>query len=261
MGHNTLPNFIGRYFPRSDDPDIYPFYCASMLMLLKPWRDLTADLKDASESWPDAFIRFKASAPKTVLDIDEDNNIDRQHRENQVMLDPDDDDIHTLGEDTTDATGVRYSEAGLEALISSQTPWREEFHGRHAVEQATVIANATGDDLRRLIEWKAQMDSDVNAQNLVPDMPHVDDQRLADGFDHTASVDRLEDSQVQNPQNFGLTSIVHTASLLGTWSKHCLARSRPRCGRLFMAKVVPGSQESSRPSQTNSRGGEPSTFS
>ena len=36
--HHTLPNFIGRYFPPWDDPDEYPFYCALMLMLLKPWR-------------------------------------------------------------------------------------------------------------------------------------------------------------------------------------------------------------------------------
>ncbi|KAG1866095.1 hypothetical protein F4604DRAFT_1585958 [Suillus subluteus] len=45
QGHNTLPNFIGRYFPRQDDPDIYDFYCASMLLLLKPWRDIATDLK------------------------------------------------------------------------------------------------------------------------------------------------------------------------------------------------------------------------
>ncbi|TFK80707.1 hypothetical protein K466DRAFT_503419, partial [Polyporus arcularius HHB13444] len=54
-GHNTLPNFIGRYFPRRDDPDIHSFYCASMLALLKPWRDLAADLKAPSETWSEAF--------------------------------------------------------------------------------------------------------------------------------------------------------------------------------------------------------------
>ena len=41
--HNTLPNFIGRPFPRRDDPEEYEFYCASMLMLLKPWRNLAED--------------------------------------------------------------------------------------------------------------------------------------------------------------------------------------------------------------------------
>lgn len=36
-GHNQLPNFIGRFFPRADDEDIHNFYCACMLLLLKPW--------------------------------------------------------------------------------------------------------------------------------------------------------------------------------------------------------------------------------
>ena len=59
FGHNTIPNFIGRYFPRRDDPDpaVHQFYRASMLILLKPWREL-ADLKAVNESWEEAFRRF-----------------------------------------------------------------------------------------------------------------------------------------------------------------------------------------------------------
>src|SRR6266446_8177011 len=43
-GHNNLPNFIGRYFPQRDDPDSRSLYCASMLLLLKPWRVVKTDL-------------------------------------------------------------------------------------------------------------------------------------------------------------------------------------------------------------------------
>ncbi|KIL56470.1 hypothetical protein M378DRAFT_47378, partial [Amanita muscaria Koide BX008] len=61
-----LPNIVGRYFPRRDDPLIYPFYCACMLMLLKPWRDLHTDLKPPSQSWIDCFHLFLEAAPERV---------------------------------------------------------------------------------------------------------------------------------------------------------------------------------------------------
>ncbi len=40
--HRSLPNFIGQYFPQRDNskPMSHVFYCASMLMLLKPWRNV-----------------------------------------------------------------------------------------------------------------------------------------------------------------------------------------------------------------------------
>ena len=57
IGHNNLPNVIGRRLPSREDPDTYDFYCASILMLLKPWRQL-CDLKGSSESWSDAYSRF-----------------------------------------------------------------------------------------------------------------------------------------------------------------------------------------------------------
>jgi hypothetical protein len=46
------------------------FYCASMLMLLKPWHSLHDDLKSPSESWETAFEHFLAGTPhkiKTIL--------------------------------------------------------------------------------------------------------------------------------------------------------------------------------------------------
>jgi hypothetical protein len=63
QGHRNLPNLIGRYFPRRDDPKIYPFYCACILTLLKPWQDLKTDLKSPLQTWPDAFREFTSTAP------------------------------------------------------------------------------------------------------------------------------------------------------------------------------------------------------
>jgi len=63
QGHNNLPNFIGRYFPRRDDPYEHTFYCASMLMLLKPWRNIETDLKLPTQTWESAFEMFLSTAP------------------------------------------------------------------------------------------------------------------------------------------------------------------------------------------------------
>ncbi|KAI5897421.1 uncharacterized protein SCHCODRAFT_02486841, partial [Schizophyllum commune H4-8] len=56
-GHNNLPNFVGGPLPRNDDPDQYDFYCASMLTLLKPWRDIR-QLKGEAQTWKEAFAEF-----------------------------------------------------------------------------------------------------------------------------------------------------------------------------------------------------------
>src|SRR5882757_7055574 len=65
-GHTNLPNFIGPYFPHCDDPEVYQFYCACMLILLKPWRCLKTDLKKPNQTWEDSFKEFTATAPTTV---------------------------------------------------------------------------------------------------------------------------------------------------------------------------------------------------
>lgn len=61
-GHNNLPNFIGKAFPWRDDRETHDFYCASMLMLLKPWRNLSIDLKERAESWQEAYDEYFTSA-------------------------------------------------------------------------------------------------------------------------------------------------------------------------------------------------------
>ncbi|KAF8529441.1 hypothetical protein JB92DRAFT_2554870, partial [Gautieria morchelliformis] len=63
-----IPNVIGRWFPRRDDPDIQPLYCASMLALLTPWWNLT-ELIQPNESWERAFDKFMATASKRIHDI------------------------------------------------------------------------------------------------------------------------------------------------------------------------------------------------
>jgi hypothetical protein len=60
-GHETMPNFVGDWFPRNDVPELGDFYHASILALLSPWRDI-GDLKRANQTFTQAFEQFLAQA-------------------------------------------------------------------------------------------------------------------------------------------------------------------------------------------------------
>ena len=75
-GHETMPQFAGKWFPRSDDPKVRELYCASMLLLLHPWREL-ADLKSGNETFDASFLQRFATAPTRLLNIME--NIQYYH--------------------------------------------------------------------------------------------------------------------------------------------------------------------------------------
>jgi len=66
QGHVTLPRFIGKWFSRSDNEYERDLYRASMLMLLKPWRNLH-QLKSLTETFEEAYNQFISQAdPKTL---------------------------------------------------------------------------------------------------------------------------------------------------------------------------------------------------
>jgi hypothetical protein len=67
-GHETLPHFLGSWFPRSDRPAEMEVYCASILALLKPWNDMS-ELKTENETFEQVFDTFVDGAPKRMLDI------------------------------------------------------------------------------------------------------------------------------------------------------------------------------------------------
>ncbi|KAG8917647.1 hypothetical protein FRC01_002313, partial [Tulasnella sp. 417] len=62
----VMPEFIGPWFPRRDDPTTRNLYCASMLMLFKPWTSLQ-ELK--GESFEMAFAQYLGTCPKRERDI------------------------------------------------------------------------------------------------------------------------------------------------------------------------------------------------
>lgn len=203
--HRNLPNFVGRWFPSSSDPSTHAYYCASMLMLLKPWRDVRTDLKNAEESWSSAFERFVGSSPMHVRRAI--SGIQYYHSCKDAATEarnddelPEDDFMGAarrygnggnedleLAEDV-EGTSLELTREGLAELIASQTPYYETVHAQHAIcvaestgvfdDTATgqpweiaggsrPISNATGGDLVKLTEWRAQMADDVQQQNAL----------------------------------------------------------------------------------------------
>jgi hypothetical protein len=229
-GHRNLPNFIGRYFPRRDDPDVHDLYCASVLMLLKPWRDLSRDLKEPSESWAVAFQHFHDSAPQTIKDIIcniqyfyECANSAKQ--DSKVKSDSEEGPAPGTGDEEGEIRADTWLyEGGDEGndmeLIQSvdDSPTREDFHGMLAIEAAR-LANIFGEDdsvsqpggsgfppmpnvanaelLERLRLWKDQLDTEVQRQNnIFSSLP---------GSESSADTDDARVSSLQDPPSVSLS--------------------------------------------------------
>ena len=224
QGHRNLPNFVGRYFPNRDDSKTHELYSACMLMLLKPWRNLEHDLKTESQSWTDAWHSFLATASKDIQDvvsgIQYHHECDRAARESRES----DLDNQAFPDDNSESNGYRedediedlvpaaetfeeesdLTEEKLAELIATQTPIREELHGRMAIELArqakifpsfetgwSISSNnktrsAEAGDLERLIRWKEQMQQDVALQNNDDNMTY--DQDVPNDQDATVSI-------------------------------------------------------------------------
>jgi len=75
-GHETMPNFVGDWFPRNDVRELQDFYHASMLALLSPWRDI-ANLKQPDQTFAQAFQQFLDHADPHTRDVV--NNIQYYH--------------------------------------------------------------------------------------------------------------------------------------------------------------------------------------
>jgi hypothetical protein len=67
-GHELMPNFVGTWFPRNDVPELHDFYCACMLALLSPWREI-ANLKHANQTFKQVFDKFTSTADQSIMDV------------------------------------------------------------------------------------------------------------------------------------------------------------------------------------------------
>ena len=227
MKHNTLPQIAGPWFPRRDDPQVYDFYCACMLALLKPWRTAT-DLKTDSATWSETFEAFITNSPPIIrrivagiqyfydsksasesspeTDVAEGQSYRREH---EVFVDTGEEE---MGVATAMADDLVITENDLEKYKKDQESTREEAHADDAIYiglshglfrtegsfKASNVASyhfATGQNMLQLESWKATMKSMVVVGSV------------ADGFaENEASVDAMED--VPEWQDVGNTRLL-----------------------------------------------------
>ena len=154
--HRTLPYFVGLPLPRRDDEKTHEKYCATMLMLLKPWRDIQIDLKGNSETWKEALEDFVSQEGKQM--VRKLSNVHYFHdclsaavkdkraeaaavgdvRGEQEWRDAliEEDNLFDFGENDNDEDpGI--TEEALQKLLNSQTSLQDFEYGRQAVEIAT----------------------------------------------------------------------------------------------------------------------------
>ncbi|KAJ3559149.1 hypothetical protein NM688_g520 [Phlebia brevispora] len=205
--HRNLLKFIGRWFPSSDNPTEHNFYCASALMLFKPWRNIRTDLKPEGLNWSAAFGEYFSNASEqmkrmlgglqyfhecksaAVTSEEEivplDDFVQRSIRGDGEFEDEDDEDVEMDDEGSTDGHAMEYDENALKALLSTVVPECELQHAELAVAHAksakifghdlahwdvlptTRTSNATMDDLQRLLRWKEQLAKDVDKQDAI----------------------------------------------------------------------------------------------
>ena len=215
-GHRNLPNFLGRWFPRNNDEEIYDFYCACVLMLLKPLRNLATDLKPSTESLTTAFETFFHSAtPRARRAL---SGIQYFHKcESAAQKDSA---THPPSKSSTDAQ-IRddeldedyishepgFSEEGLALLKKENLPVSEELYRHVAIElarhlgifgneqhdwrisQQSLQANAIEDDLAHISTWHNLLQSLVNEKSRASNIVSPDGESSGTGAMVESSVD------------------------------------------------------------------------
>lgn len=176
VGHTNLPNFIGQWFPRNNVPERYPFYCACMLMLFKPWKNVAVDLRRREQSWTEAFEEFHETME--VTQRSQLSNIQyfyqcelsaQEHRDSQDRTNLDDDgnfeaDVDEQAEDdpSVDEFSSRLSAEDVNGMLAVERaraarifPANESLADEHDLQ----LQPRNGDpvDMERLCKWKDRM--------------------------------------------------------------------------------------------------------
>ncbi|EAU80832.2 hypothetical protein CC1G_04942 [Coprinopsis cinerea okayama7 len=115
--HETMPRLVGRWLPPNDEPRLYPLYCASILMLLKPWRQLE-DLHGQHPSFSDSLQEYLSTCPRRDRQIVE--NLQFYH---QCARDAKADALDAMGpqSDSTDRSGFTDAEVPDEDDVDTAT--------------------------------------------------------------------------------------------------------------------------------------------
>jgi hypothetical protein len=193
-GHNHLPNFIGKQFPRAEEGNYRAseYHASCMLLLLKPWRKV-GELRGENETWMDTYREFKATTPKNVVSFIA--NVQHFHRckdaadqagEGQNAAEErqeNNDDEYEIRDENAVAADQMPTVQEWQQLEISKVPIPAHNQARFAVfqgercqfftdrifEHEASARVAEGDDYRKIDEWMtvmaAQRDESRNATN------------------------------------------------------------------------------------------------
>ncbi|KAJ3574918.1 hypothetical protein NP233_g1427 [Leucocoprinus birnbaumii] len=156
-GHETMPNFVGKWFPRNDSPEERELYCSMILAVFRPWRRL-CDLKGQFPTFDAAFNDFIGRAPtrlQRLLDNVQYYHLGmdrRQARRNETqILSPE----QSARQDSEDAEAARaeqprvFTEADVDALQKSQVNVKLAQFGQKAVHLGRDVGVFKGDSMTR----------------------------------------------------------------------------------------------------------------
>ena len=167
-GHETMPHFIGPWFPRNDVEELQDVYCACMLALFSPWTDMR-NLKTADQTFKEAYDEFMKNASEHTKYMTA--NIQYQHEcfdsaarkraaqrddRSVIGLTPAESvpqDRETLQENEQALAQVEYNSRDVEHALASEFSHDDKLY----VEVALNIAmdcNIFNEDPPDDVEWK-----------------------------------------------------------------------------------------------------------
>jgi len=246
-GHETMPDIIGKWFPRNDESTEYPLYAACILVFLKPWRVLQ-DIKGTSATFAEEFTRFMTSADQHTKRIIQ--NIQYFHecsdgaskRRQQGFRSGQEDSFQEIQQDEESddeavdedmvVSNVEYTEADVERAREEGRPARDILYADVAIriaEECGIFSDgmlnprwdeparqANMEDLKQYEEWEAIIKN--IKKNSPPGLPSIVDGRenvkLSAESQKVHSWPEIEDANVCGLRDSNNSCRPHSAALL-----------------------------------------------
>ncbi|GJJ10016.1 hypothetical protein Clacol_004242 [Clathrus columnatus] len=174
--HRNLPNLVGSHLPRKDDASLHEFYCASVMVLLKPWRNIN-NIKESNQTWQQSFEKWLVDSP----DLDRCRFIlsgiqyyhecqtsanEHQNKDNVVYDDHSPDEEHGLFADVfDDAVKMQDKQTswnvispigvtrGSESIFHLLKKWKDQMKRDVLLQNSNMIIHSTGETIHVRDSW------------------------------------------------------------------------------------------------------------
>jgi hypothetical protein len=239
-GHETIPNFVGDLFPPNNVEELQDFYHASMLALLKPWRDLTQS-KAPGETFAKAFSIFVSQSDESIRNILDNIQyhhvcVDSVHQKRQQQMTEEEAPLVSIAVDDTPQGGftqesveciqedVEYCQCDVDNTLAAQFAQEDRLFAEVALNIAADTGIWGNTEESVMTEWKpfsdtATMDDMSNfsvLERLVQEVTkdrsgpdkrneiHPDLDQIERGKDISADVQVIADHQINLDHASGL---------------------------------------------------------